>query len=187
MVRIIEAILGFGASKMGLMGTYESHACSHCGEAAKMICLGCKGMPDGLKGQMEVRYCGTECQEEDWASHKTSCSAARARKAIYRAGDLAKAVSQIFTRATYRTNIQGMKKFGDLRIVYLQRMVKGSECALGPFPSALFPNKQDADAILELHSCEAVLNNLHPFLKRLLTGQLHASTVNETSRIAEDI
>ena len=152
------------------MGTNESHPCAHCGKVANLVCAGCK----------EARYCSNQCQKESWGSHKTPCSAARARKAIYRAGDLAKAVSQIFNRATYRTNIKEMKKFGNLRIIYLERELKDSECALGPFPSALFPDKQDADAILEFQNCDAVLNNLHAFLKCLFKGQLRGSTSNET-------
>ena len=172
---------------MDLMETHESHACSHCGKAAKMICVGCKGMPDGSQGQMEVRYCGAECQKEDWTSHKTLCSAARARKAIYRAGELAKAVSHIFTRTKYKMIIKEVKKLGNFWVIYPPSEYKGSKCALHPFPSALFPDKQDADAILEFQSCNAVLDHLHGFLKDLLTGQLHLFTLNETLRLANDI
>ena len=172
---------------MDLVGKHDSHACSHCGNPAKMICVGCKGMPDGSQGQMEVRYCGTKCQKEDWTSHKTLCSAARARKAIYRAGELAKVVSHLFTRTKYKMVIKEVKKFGNVWIIYPPSEYKGSKCALHPFPSALFANKQDADAILEFQSCNAVLDHLHGFLKDLLTGQLHLFTVNETLRLANDI
>ena len=172
---------------MDSVGKPEEHACSHCRKAAKMICVGCKGLPDGSQGQMEVRYCGTECQKEDWASHKTSCSAARARKAIYRAGELAKAVSHIFTRTKYKMLIKEVKKFSNIWIIYPPSEYNGSKCALHPFPSALFSNKQDADAILEFQGCNAVLDHLHGFLEHLLTGQLHLFTVNETSRLAKDI
>ena len=79
-----------------------------------MVCVGCKGTPDGSQGQMEVRYCGTECQKENWTSHKTLCSAARARKAVYRAGELAKAVSHVFNRTKYKMIIKEVKKFSDV-------------------------------------------------------------------------
>ncbi len=164
------------------MGKAESHTCSHCRKAAKMICAGCKGLPDGSQGQLEVHYCGTKCQKEDWASHKTLCRAAGARKAIYRAGGLAKAVSHVFTRTKYKMVIKEVKKFGTVWIICPPSEYKSSKCVLHPFPSDLFANKQDADAILEFQSCNAVLDHLHGFLEQLLTGQLHLFTVNKTLR-----
>ena len=140
-----------------------------------MICIGCKGVSDGSKGQMEVRYCGNECQKEDWASHKTICSAAKAWKAIYRAGELAKGVSHIFNQTKYKMIIKEVKKFGDVWIIYPPTPTEytGGKCGLHPFPSDLFSNKQEAEAILEFQSCNAVLDHL-------LRGQLHVITVNET-------
>ncbi|KAK0507517.1 hypothetical protein JMJ35_010040 [Cladonia borealis] len=138
---------------MDLMGTHESHACSHCGKAAKMGCVGCKGMPDGSQGQMEVRYSRQE-----------------PGKAIYRAGELAKAVSHVFNRTKYKMIIKEVKKFSDVWIIYPPSEYKGSKCVLQPFPSGLFSNKQEADAILEYHNCNAVLDHLHGFLRCLLTG-----------------
>ena len=58
---------------------------------------------------------------------------------------------------------------------------------LQPFPSGLFSNKQEADAILEYHNCNAVLDHLLGFLRSLLTGQFHPSTENETLGLAKDI
>ena len=131
---------------------------------------------------MEVRYCGSECQKEDWASHKTICSAAKAWKAIHRAGELAKAVSHVFNRTKYKMIIKEVKKFGDVWIIYPPTPTEytGGKCGLHPFPSALFSNKQEADAILEFQSCNAVLDHLHGFLRHLLKGQLHVIAVNET-------
>lgn len=145
-----------------------------------MICVGCKGMPDGSQGQMEVRYCGTGCQKEDWASHKTLCSAVKAQKAIYRAGDLAKAVSHIFTRTQYKMIIKELKRLGYFWMIIPPTEYKGSKCALHPFPSALFPNKHDTDAIVEFQSCNSVLDHLHGFLKDRLAGQLHLFELTET-------
>ena len=156
---------------MDSVGKQESLSCSHCGKAAKMICAGCKGLPDGLHGQMEVHYCGTECQKTHWANHKPSCNAARARKAIYRAAELAKAVCHVFLRTKYKSIIKEVKKFDNLWIICPPSEYKGGKCALQPFPSALFSNKQDADAVLEFQNCNAVLDHLHEFLKHLLTGQ----------------
>ena len=155
---------------MDSVGKHESPGCSHCGKAAKMICLGCKGLPDGSQGQTKVHYCGTECQKNDWASHKTLCNAARARKAIYRAADLAKAVSQLFLRIKYKMVIEEVKRYDNVWIICPPSEYKGGKCVLHPFPSALFSNKQDADAILEFQSCIAVLDHLHTFLKHLLIG-----------------
>ena len=172
---------------MDLIGKHESHACSYCKKAAKMICVGCKWLPDGSQGQMEVHYCGTQCQKEDWASHKKLCSAARARKTLYRAGELAKAVSHIFNRTKYKGIIKEVQKFGDVWIIYPPTEYKGGKCGLHPFPSALFSNKKEADAILGFQSCNAVLDHLHGFLRHLLTGQLHLFSVDEVLRIANTL
>ena len=172
---------------MDLVGKTESHACSHCGKAAKMICRGCKGLPVGLHGQMEVHYCGTECQKTHWASHKPLCNAARARKAICRAASLAKAVSHVFLRAKFKMVIQEVKKSGHIWIIYPPSEYKGGKCALEPFPTALFPDKEDADAILEFQTCNHILDHLHGFLKQLLTGQFHLFMMDETMRLANEI
>ena len=169
-VCICGAILELEASKMDSAGKQESLGCSRCGKAAKMICAGCKGLPDGLQRQMEVHYCGAECQRKDWASHKTSCSAARARKVIYRAAESAKAISQLFLRIKYKMIIDEVKRFGNVWMICPPSEYKGGKCVLHPFPSTLFPNKEDADAILEFQSCNAVLDHLHEFLKQLLIG-----------------
>ena len=114
-----------------------------------MICVGCKGLPDALHGQMEVHYCGTECQKTHWASHKPLCNAARARKVINRAADLAKAVSQLFLRIKYKMIIEEVKRFDNVWMICPPSEYKGGKCLLHPFPSALFSKKEDADAILE--------------------------------------
>ena len=64
---------------------------------------------------------------------------------------------------------------------------KGSKCMLHDFPSAQFPNKEDADAILDFQSCNAVLDHLHGFLKDLLSGQLHLFELHETLRLANGV
>ena len=172
---------------MGSVGKHESLGCSHCGKAAKIICVGCKGLPDGSQGQMEVHYCGTECQKNDWASHKALCNAARARKAIHRAADLAKAVSQLFLRVKYKMIIKEVKKSGNFWLICPPSEYNGSKCALNPFPAALFPDKEDADAILEFQSCNGVLDHLHGFLKQLLTGKSHLFTTHETLKLANEV
>lgn len=171
---------------MDSIGKHESLGCSHCGKAAKMICAGCKGLPDGSQGQMEVHYCGNQCQKADWASHKSLCNATRSRRAIYRAADLAKAVSRLFLRTKYKMVIDEVKKLDNVRIICPPNEYKGGKCALQPFPSALFSNKEDADAVLEFQNCNAVLDHLHGFLKRLLTGQFYLCTINKTLKLANE-
>lgn len=172
---------------MDSAGKHESLGCSHCGKAARMICVGCRGLPDGSQGQMEVHYCGTECQKKDWASHKPLCNAARARKVIHRAANLAKAVSQLFLRIKYKMIIEEVKKYGNVWIICPPSQYKGGKCVLHPFPSALFSNKEDADAVLEFQACNAVLDHLHAFLKQLLIGKYSLFLMDETLRIANDI
>ena len=169
---------------MDSAGKHESRGCSHCGKAAKMVCKGCRGLPDGSEGQMEVHYCAIECQKKDWASHKASCSAARDRKAIYRAAKVAKAVSHVFLRVKYNMIIQEVKKFDHTWILCPPSEYKGGKCALQPFPTALFPDKEDADAVLEFQACNGILDHLHGFLEQLLTGQWHLFMLDEIWRWA---
>ena len=77
--------------------------------------------------------------------------------------------------------IKEVKKMGNFWVIIPPTEYKGSKCALHPFPSALFPKEQDANAILEFQSCNSVLDHLHGFLKDLLSGQLHLFTLSETS------
>ena len=66
--------------------------------------------------------------------------------------------------------IEEVQRFGNVWIICPPREYKGGKCVLHPFPSASFSKKEDADAVLEFQSCNAVLDHLHAFLKHLLIG-----------------
>jgi hypothetical protein len=64
-------------------------ACTVCSKPASTICSGCADGRDTAGNQLApTRYCGTDCQNSDWASHKSSCRAAQPSIKLFRTGQL---------------------------------------------------------------------------------------------------
>lgn len=67
----------------------DTHKCAVCSKNANLICKACKGTPDGVGGLVAIYYCGAVCQKVGCKEHKPLCNAAKDRRALHRAGEIA--------------------------------------------------------------------------------------------------
>lgn len=160
-----------GSSKIIMAPGLALHACAQCSKPATAACKGCKGMPDGAgRGKVEVNYCGVTCQKEHWPIHKVDCKAAQVRRALYRVGDLAKAMYIMFHKVTWKMPMGNLFNSGRSWIVYPPPNYTGKSHMV-PFPSEVFPEECDKEAILSWGNCNSALDHMHNLLKLLLKGQ----------------
>lgn len=124
----------------------DTHKCSVCSKDANLICKACKGTPDGVGGLVAVYYCGATCQKDGWKAHKPLCNAAKDRRALYRAGDIARHLYQILHKNTWMWPIEKIEKTGKEWLI-IDGEYPGKSVVL-PFPSTMFPNAKDQEAIL---------------------------------------
>ena len=69
-------------SKMNLLSPSISNTCATCGHGAERCCSRCKGTPTAdYKNLISVYYCGRDCQQSHWTTHKILCKQARLRQA----------------------------------------------------------------------------------------------------------
>lgn len=147
----------------------ETHKCSVCSKDANLICKACKGTPDGVGGLVAIYYCGAKCQRDGWSAHKSSCRAAKDRRALYRAGDIALQLYQILHRNTWKWPIEKIQRNDNKWHVY-NGIYTGKSVVL-PFPSAMFPNAKDQEAILSHSGCNAAIAHVHNPIRDLLKGK----------------
>ncbi|KAK4692435.1 hypothetical protein P7C71_g4767, partial [Lecanoromycetidae sp. Uapishka_2] len=159
------------------------HSCVKCGGAATSVCKGCKSMPDGAGGTINIYYCGGACQKAHWSTHKAQCKLAQIRQALYRAGDLAKAMFQMMRKVTWKTKFSKMEKASNLWIMHHPAKYTGKSFML-PFQSVMFPEKQDEEAILSWLSCADAVDHMHYFVKFLLKD--FCSEVDEISHLTKN-
>lgn len=144
--------------------------CALCGKHASAICKGCKGMPDGAGAYVDICYCGPACRKDHWAKHKYDCKAAQTRKTLYRAGELAKAMFHMMRKAKWKMPIRQLEKVDKTWIVHLHTKSPGKS-RLIPFQSALFPEKQDEEAILSWRNCNGAIDLIYDLVNLLINSQ----------------
>lgn len=145
---------------------FENLKCSVCLKVADLMCKACKGTPDGVGGLVAVYYCGAVCQKAGWKEHKTSCRAAKDRRVLYRAGDIARYLYQVLHKNTWMWPIERMERNGDEWLIFDGEHT-GKSVVL-PFPSTIFPTSEDQEAILSHSGCNAAVAHLHNPIKEML-------------------
>lgn len=151
----------------------SSHACAHCHKHATQICKGCKDAPDGntITGAITVWYCGAECQQKDWSTHKPLCKKAQLRQNIYRAGGIAQEVFYIFSRITNMLAIDRIDKAGETWFLHFPKKYEGKS-QLIPFPPPCARSEDEKKALLSHQKCNTGLSFLHGLLKILFQSTL---------------
>lgn len=156
-------------------GSRENGDCCRCGISAHAICKGCKYHPTGYDyEQILTRYCSTTCQREDWKVHKTFCKAAQARRLLYRAADLIKALFYIHHETTFTwAYFKRIEKRGRYRVVFLDMKKQSSRnTLLVPFSTVtdLVPDRWEQEAFLAHLACNEVIAKFGPVLTDMLKG-----------------
>lgn len=155
--------------------------CANCSKPATDCCSACKDAPTVDEGvpAANVYYCSRACQVANFKDHRTTCRILRARKELYRAGDLLKEMFHKLREAVF-----------DLSIVEVIRDTNGPSekphlwlreghyadiftpfDALVPFPTDLFNNKAERDAVLSLNACSDAVGWMGNSVKEMLGGK----------------
>ncbi|KAG8625931.1 hypothetical protein KVT40_006332 [Elsinoe batatas] len=91
-----------------------SSARTVCGNQATQICGGFAGAPDAAyQGSMSVKYCGKECLQSAFPTHKTACKATRYPRATQLLCDSLKRMILIYHELDIGDAFQFIKKVGD--------------------------------------------------------------------------
>lgn len=138
-------------------------------------------MPDGAGEEVQIHYCGAVCQKEHWSKHKIDCKAAQTRRTLYRAANLAKAVFYLLRKLRWKMAIRDVEKVGNMWIVH-RRDMHPKESSIVPFPSAMFPEKEDEEAILSWLGCADAADHMHNFFRLLLEGWLNLVCFNPIAK-----
>ena len=148
----------------------QSGLCARCHKDTKKFCARCKWTSDNFPGVEVTKtyYCHTACQKEDWINHRTVCKAIQERKSLYRIGLIVQNVFYKFRERVFDQLIVKVEREKD--VTYLYEGLYSS--TLVPFPSELFPDEQERNAVLVHLSCGDSVAYMHEILKTMLEGNL---------------
>ena len=148
----------------------ESKLCAKCNNTATKACSACRGAPNS-EGTLAVTtwYCSAECQTTDRAAHKDICKAREARKILYRAGSTAQAAFAKYREEMFDKSLKAVNRKGK-SIVLVDNYYK-TEDIIFPFPSALFPDSGEKQAVLMFMTCNDAYFVMHNSIKMLLKGK----------------
>ncbi len=143
-----------------IMATPSTHSCALCGKSATAFCKGCKGLPDGDGGVIEIYYCSSVCQKKAWEEHKKDCKTAKGCQALFRAASLTKKVWLVFSKASWDNNFEYVNKEGDIWRV---------KPTLGPGGSKLVPWKvRSVDSCIKaVTQADVVVRKGEPSTRRM--------------------
>jgi len=151
--------------------------CVNCGNLdANAHCAGCHQAPntDGTS-HVSVRYCTRECQKAHWVSHRTECKNLQARKALFRAAWLLQKIWYTVRRESFDNDLVSAEEVnGELLIHegnYDLKSTKRENGFYREFPDAIFKNKQDAEASLNLLYCTDSVSHMYMVNHWLLKGK----------------
>lgn len=151
--------------------------CTNCGNLnAKFYCAGCHQAPktDGTT-HVNVRYCTKECQKTHWAYHRIECKNLQARKALFRAAWLLRKMWHTVRKESFdNCVIKAEEVNGELLIHEGDYNLERSKRVPGfyrEFPEAIFNDKQDAEACLDLLCCSDSLSHMYMVSHWLLKGE----------------
>ena len=146
--------------------------CARCGKQAQKMCSACQGAPEGEGGHVDIRYCGANCQKDDWENHKKMCRAFQYRKILYRAAETAQALFYDYRETVFDRKIARVERIGNEMLLYEGRYHE--DCFI-PFPTSLFPNEDDKKAVLTHMACTDAYGYMDVVLNAMLKGKLRSS------------
>lgn len=125
-------------------------------------------------------YCNKECQKVDWGTHKTACKDARTRKQLYRAGELVQTLFYDLREVAFDNVINGVEHKGDRLIVSAGYWDLPPSKIFTRFPTHLFPDAGDKQAMLVWNACGDSVCCMHELVETCLTGKF--ALVKSTAR-----
>lgn len=158
---------------MATLSSPPNQSCAHCDKEAKLICNGCIGAPDGTGSRVKkTLYCDPICQKADWGKHKTSCRDAKSRKILERTALTAQDLFYKFSRMVFKWNIGRVEKLGNLWMIHHHDTAGTRRNALVPFPTSIFSDSREQEAILSHLMCNSAVAHMGPIVKNMLKGSV---------------
>lgn len=146
------------------------HSCVKCEKGATKSCSACREGISDTGGHVDTTwYCGTDCQKAHWSSHKVTCKAVQERKILYRAGDIAQLLFYMYREIVFDILITKVEKT-DRKVLLYEGEYK--ENCFVPFPTALFPEEREKQAVLTYLACGDAIGYMHETLGNMLKSDL---------------
>lgn len=157
--------------------------CTVCAKPATTHCGGCadEEVIKDLSNRTPTFYCGTACQQSDWASHEKLCKLKQAQTKLFRAGEILREVFLATREEAFETRIINVERREDDTMHVFAAAVDISKVQALPF-SATLPDggPEFKQAVLSLGGSPAALAGITYLLaKELLAGTLTRSAMEE--------
>lgn len=143
--------------------------CAKCQKSASTRCQGCLGGIDKDEQRIDTYYCGVECQKAHWPIHKSLCKHRKARKQLYRAGQLARDAFYAYRERTFDLLVKKVEKRGNKIHVWEGWYAPGQGFA--KFPVAMVPDQADKKALLTHLACSDANAYMYNLIRESLEGQ----------------
>ncbi|KAF3059414.1 hypothetical protein GL218_04939 [Daldinia childiae] len=158
----------------------NSVSCANCGKPATTKCSGCLAAPEYQPGDAPTTaYCDSQCQREQWPTHKAQCRILNKRRTLLRIAELLKTTLLAYRECVYDIPLTGVKyEEGILRLLLDPRKIPYRPWQI-PFPSDLNISPQHKEAVLATNQCTTAQCLLGPLARYLLAG------IKSTFKIAE--
>lgn len=125
---------------------------------------------------METYYCSKECQKEHYENHKMVCRTLRARKSLFRAGDLLQKMFYNFRYTVFdKSIVKIIRKVNDGKRSYF--LYEGNypdivhpHNILVPFPDHLVQDMEEKNAVLCMMACTDAMAFFYRVVEYVLQG-----------------
>ncbi|KAI0138514.1 hypothetical protein F4776DRAFT_670427 [Hypoxylon sp. NC0597] len=146
-------------------------SCANCGVQASKRCTGCVDAPEYQPGDsLEVFYCGSDCQQLHWQSHKAQCNIRRKRKKLLRAVMLMKATFLAFRECVFSFSLMAIEPRDGVLVLLHDPDPKLFQPWLSPFPEGVTTNDRHKEAVMAADQCKAAPSLLGRLARHLLKG-----------------
>ncbi|KAK5259701.1 hypothetical protein LTR40_005490 [Exophiala xenobiotica] len=149
----------------------QANACAHCDGPATKRCSGCSEGATFVEDAKPTWYCSTECQTEDWESHKPACERLKRTKSLYQAGDILNTLWPLLRSQTKQSTVDRVHVRVENTIDFFETL-ETTACfelnPLGGFPG----DKRVTRAVLDVFPVtdRDVICSLGVVLRKLLAG-----------------
>ncbi|TVY73477.1 hypothetical protein LSUE1_G007415 [Lachnellula suecica] len=154
-------------------GTNPAPACAHCSNLAVHACSVCNNAPAYEIPSKNTYYCSTQCQKDDWLTHKAVCKTLKTRKMLFRAGELLQEIFYVYREQVFdKVFVKVEKRDGKMLLHQgeyppLSKMSNALDL-LFPFDPSVVSDPLDKASILTYMACGDAVAWMHDLVKYVL-------------------